>query len=196
MRKCFLTFLACPVQEKKKNIKFLLASLKTATNSKISGITFFSEQLLQSGGYPKAEASSLTSVIIRIFIISYFIEAERNFFLYFLHKKTSINCENLQRSFQKCCFDFQDLSIPKAIHLVNYPFKRKFANAEEGWVALPFVWKQQGRGSALKQTFINPCPDSAFLKKFGYGSWVRFIRAIFAAFYTQICVSCYVSYAI
>jgi hypothetical protein len=132
MRKCFLTFLACPVQEKKKNIKFLLASLKTATNSKISGITFFSEQLLQSGGYPKAEASSLTSVIIRIFIISYFIEAERNFFLYFLHKKTSINCENLQRSFQKCCFDFQDLSIPKAIHLVNYPFKRKFANAEEG----------------------------------------------------------------
>ena len=39
-------------------------------------------------------------------LVSDFIEANGNFILDFLHKKTTENCENLKRSFKKYCFEF------------------------------------------------------------------------------------------
>ncbi len=117
-------------------MKFLLASLKTLTNSKscsesrikflftlplLSLVNFFlmyihsrlSEQFSESqagfvatlkgtDGYQKAGTSSLKRVTGRNFkFVSDFIEANRNFILDFLHKKTTEHCENHKHSFKK-----------------------------------------------------------------------------------------------
>ncbi len=131
MRKCFFIFLACLVQDKKIDKKFLLASLKTITNykncSNISVPSFLcfhwlifssvnslwpsgqfpkhrrlSEQLSESKAAIESQNSSLEGFSQ---LVCDFIEASRNFILHFLHKKTAKNCENHQRSLKKYCFD-------------------------------------------------------------------------------------------
>ena len=60
-----------------------------------------------TGGYQKAGTNSLNRVTGRNSqLVSDFIEASRNFDLDFLHKKTTKNYENHQRSFKKYCFDY------------------------------------------------------------------------------------------
>jgi hypothetical protein len=111
---------------------FLLASLKTHTNSKkfseslLSLVNFFqctfiasfrnnfqdhsrdTEQFLETkGGYQKAGTSSLkgvTGVISQL--VSDFIEASRNIIFDFLYKKATKNYENHKRSFKKYSFEF------------------------------------------------------------------------------------------
>ncbi len=67
--------------------------------------------LRNADGYQKAGTSSLERVTgIGISqLVSDFIEANRNFNLDFLYKKTTNNCENHKRSFKKYCFEIYDL---------------------------------------------------------------------------------------
>ncbi len=146
-------FLACWVLRKIK-IKFLLASLKTLTNSKscsenrrkflfrlcshwsiYSSVhdeyihsrlseqfsvsqTGFGTNFEGTDGYQKAGSSSLKRITGRNFtIVSYFIEASRNFILDFLHKKINKTCVNHKLSFKKNCFKF---------YIWHYPFNISF----------------------------------------------------------------------
>jgi hypothetical protein len=60
-----------------------------------------------TGGYQKAGTNSMKRLLEGISQLgSDFIEASRNFILDFLHKKTTENCENHNRSFKKYCFEF------------------------------------------------------------------------------------------
>jgi hypothetical protein len=86
-------------------MKFLLASLKTLTNSKSCSENRIKFLLRLSFALIGQFFLYIHSRLL-VQLVSVFIEASRNFISDFLYKKTTENCEKHNRSFKKYCFEF------------------------------------------------------------------------------------------